>query len=93
MIITTSTFSRDVLLQTVYNENDKVTGKLIKQHKIVKPIRVLFEGVDTEVYNNKYSGIDIDIKEDFAYLFVGHWLRGDLGQDRKDVGYVNKNIC
>lgn len=92
MIIATSTFSRDVLLQTVYNENDKVTGKLIKQHKIVKPIRVLFEGVDTEVYNNKYSGIDIDIKEDFAYLFVGHWLKGDLGQDRKDVGMLIKTF-
>lgn len=91
-IIVTSTFSRDVLLQTVYNETDKVTGKLIKQHKINKPIRVLFEGVDTDIYNNKYSGIDIDIKEDFAYLFVGHWLKGDLGQDRKDVGMLIKTF-
>ena len=36
-VITTSTFSRDVLLQTVYNENDKVSGKLLKQHKIEVP--------------------------------------------------------
>jgi glycosyltransferase involved in cell wall biosynthesis len=90
LIITTSNFSRDVLLQTVFNENDKVTGKLIKQHKIEKPIRVLFEGVDTEIYNNKFTSIDADIKEDFCYLFVGHWLKGDLGQDRKDVGMLIK---
>ena len=90
LIITTSTFSRDVLLQTVYNENEKNTGKLVKQHRINKPIEVLFEGVDTSIYNNQYNGFELDIKEDFAYLFVGHWLKGELGQDRKDVGMLIK---
>jgi len=89
-VITTSIFSRDVLISTVYNENEKNTGKLIKQYKIEKPISVLFEGVDLNVYNNTYKGIDLDIKEDFAFLFVGHWLKGDLGQDRKDVGMLIK---
>jgi glycosyltransferase involved in cell wall biosynthesis len=88
LIIATSVFSRDVLLSTVYNENENNTGKLIKQHKINKPIEVLFEGVDTEIYNDTYDNFDLDIKEDFAYLFVGHWLKGDLGQDRKDVGML-----
>lgn len=88
LIITTSTFSKDVLLQTVYNENEQNTGKLIKQHKIERQMDVLFEGVDTKIYNNVYNNIDIDIKEDFAYLFVGHWLKGDTGQDRKDVGML-----
>jgi glycosyltransferase involved in cell wall biosynthesis len=88
LIITTSNFSKDVLLQTVYNENEKNTGKLVKQHRINKPIDVLFEGVDTSVYNNNYDGFEMDIKEDFAFLFVGHWLKGDLGQDRKDVGML-----
>ena len=90
LILTTSTFSRDVLLQSVYNETDKLTGKLIKQYKIEKPIDILFEGVDTDVYNNKYNSLDIDIQEDFSFLFVGHWLKGDLGQDRKDVGMLIK---
>ncbi len=88
LIIVTSKFSKDVLLSTVYNETENNTGKLIKQFKLEKPIEVLFEGADTKIYNNNYKGIDIDIKEDFAYLFVGHWLRGDLGQDRKDVGML-----
>jgi glycosyltransferase involved in cell wall biosynthesis len=90
LIITTSTFSKEVLLQTVYNETDNLTGKLVKQHKIEKPIEVLFEGVDTEIYNNKFSGLDVGINEDFCYLFVGHWLKGTLGQDRKDVGMLIK---
>lgn len=90
LIIVPSTFSRDVLLSTVYNETDNITGRLTKQHRIERPVSVLFEGVDTHVYNNKYTGIDLDIKEDFAFLFVGHWLRGNVGQDRKDVGMLIK---
>lgn len=92
-VITTSTFSRDVLLQSVYNENDKVTGKLIKQHKIETPIEVLHEGVDVSVYNNQKSKLKLDLKEDFNYLFVGHWLKGDTGQDRKDIGMLIKCFC
>jgi glycosyltransferase involved in cell wall biosynthesis len=26
-----------------------------------------------------------NIEEDFCYLFVGHWLKGDFGEDRKDI--------
>ena len=89
-VITTSTFSRDVLLQTVYNENDKVSGKLIKQHKIEVPLEILHEGVDISIYNNIPNDFKLDIEEDFAYLFVGHWLKGSIGQDRKDVGMMIK---
>ena len=92
-VITTSTFSRDVLLQTVYNETDKVTGKLIKQYKVDKLIEVLHEGADTSIYYKTKSKLKLDLKEDFNYLFVGHWLRGDLGQDRKDVGMLIKCFC
>jgi glycosyltransferase involved in cell wall biosynthesis len=90
LIIATSTFTKEVLLQTVYNQTDNLTGKLVKQHKIEKPIEVLFEGVDTEVYNNKFSGLGFEIDQEFCYLFVGHWLKGTLGQDRKDVGMLIK---
>jgi glycosyltransferase involved in cell wall biosynthesis len=92
-IIASSNFSKDIFLQTVYNENDKLTGKLIKQHRIEKPIDVLFEGADTEIYNNEYTGIDLDIQEDFAFLFVGHWLKGAIGQDRKDIGMLIKTFA
>jgi hypothetical protein len=30
------------------------------------------------------------IKEDFAYLFLGHWINGDIGEDRKNVGLLIK---
>jgi glycosyltransferase involved in cell wall biosynthesis len=94
LIITTSTFSKEVLLSTVYNEEHKETKQIIKQHKIEKPVEVLFEGADTSIYNDRINDdFKLDIKENFAYLFVGHWLSGELGQDRKDVGMLIKCFC
>ena len=33
------------------------------------------------------------IPEKFCYLFVGHWIKGDIGHDRKDVGMMIKTFC
>lgn len=90
MIITTSKFSKDVLVNTIYNEIEKKNDKILKTHKIEKPIHVLFEGIDTKIFNNSYNNFDLNISEDFCFLFVGHWLKGILGQDRKDVGMLIK---
>lgn len=91
LIIATSNFSKEILTNTVYTEKDSKTNVIVKQHKIEKPIEVLFEGVDTSIYNDKINDdFKLDIKENFAYLFVGHWLKGNLGQDRKDVGMLIK---
>jgi glycosyltransferase involved in cell wall biosynthesis len=91
LIIVPSTYTRDILYQTVYNEIDKNTGVLIKQHRIEKPVAVLFEGFNEKIFNNvQDDSLQLDIKEDFAFLFVGNWLKGSLGQDRKDVGMLIK---
>ena len=29
-----------------------------------------------------------EIKESFCFLFVGHWLQGGIGEDRKNVGLM-----
>lgn len=93
LIITVSEFSKKVLVDTKYNEQDKNTGVILSEHKVNKPIEVLFEGVDTKIHGVKKSNINLDIKEDFCFLFVGHWLRGILGQDRKDVGMLIRCFC
>ena len=65
----------------------------------VKPIDVVFEGVDMSVFKKTDEpSADIDktleaIPEQFNYLFVGHWLQGDIGADRKDVGMLVKVFC
>ncbi len=47
---------------------------------------VLFEGVDLNNYykNPEKSSILDDIKEDFCFLYTGHWLPGKFGEDRKN---------
>lgn len=90
LVITTSEFSKEVIQNTFYNEIDKITNQVINKLKVNTPIEVLFEGIKTDVFKNSGKKINIDIKEDFAFLFVGHWLKGVLGQDRKDVGMLIK---
>lgn len=62
---------------------------------VKKPIEVLFEGIDLTKYfpSKEKSIINLnEVKESFAYLFVGHWMQGDLGEDRKNVGMLVKTF-
>ena len=67
-------------------------GVTIGKVQIEKPIEVLFEGANLETYfpTNEPCLIDFNITESFAYLFVGHWLQGVVGEDRKNVGLLVK---
>lgn len=95
LIIVPSEHSKKSLVDSVYNEADKQTGKLIAQHKVEKPIEILFEGFNENFGTEAVRTVtELDaIKEDFAFLFVGHWLRGDLGEDRKNVGMTIKTFA
>ena len=96
LIIVPSEHSKKSLVDTIYNEADKQSGQLIAQHKIVKPVEILFEGFDEMDFATEHVAhiTELDsIKEDFAFLFVGHWLRGDLGEDRKNVGMMIKTFA
>jgi glycosyltransferase involved in cell wall biosynthesis len=96
LIIVPSEHSKKSLVDTIYNEADKQSGQLIAQHKIVKPVEILFEGFDEMDFGTEHIThiTELDsIKEDFAFLFVGHWLRGDLGEDRKNVGMMIKTFA
>lgn len=90
-----STFAKEALEKSSYEQRDKQTNQLQRVIKLEKPLEVLFEGADITKYlsleSKEVTAIDLSkIKEDFAYLFVGHWLQGDLGEDRKNVGLLIK---
>jgi glycosyltransferase involved in cell wall biosynthesis len=95
LIIVPSEHSKKSLVDSVYNEADKQSGQLIAQHRIQKPVEILFEGFNENFGTDVVAHItELDsIKEDFAFLFVGHWLRGDLGEDRKNVGMMIKTFA
>jgi len=93
--IVSSEHSKNVFQQSQFEKRNKQTNALEGTIKLEKPIEVLFEGVNTDVYKilekNTNKNIDLSyIKEDFAYLFLGHWINGDLGEDRKNVGLLIK---
>jgi hypothetical protein len=94
LIIVPSNFTKQNLAGTVYQQKDQATGEIVGEIKTTTPIEVLFEGVDTEIFS-KGTGKDVleNVKEDFNFLIVGHWLKGSLGQDRKDIGMAIKTFA
>ena len=95
LIIVPSQFTKSLFDKTQFQEQDKQTKQIIKTFKNEKPCEVLFEGVNKELYENPtITDIDVldGIETDFNFLVVGHWLKGSLGQDRKDIGMIIKTF-
>lgn len=91
LVIVPSKHAKNVFMNTNYEKRDKTSNQTIGNLSIKVPIEVLHEGVRLEIYGkdnpveeNITETLD-QINENFVYLFVGHWLKGDFGQDRKDI--------
>lgn len=94
MCIVPSEFTKQVALQSQHLDIDKVTKTAKGTLQVNRPIEVLFEGLDTDIYNKNPVKSDLTntlnktIEESFAFLFVGHWMNAQIGHDRKDVGML-----
>src|SRR5574344_2410 len=71
---------------------NKTTGQAIE---VTAPLEVLFEGVDLDKYyrvpkassfRSPILGNALETSNNF--LLFGHWLPGNFGQDRKNIGYT-----
>lgn len=94
--LVSSNHSKKSFLNSVYEEKNKA-GQVIRKIQLQKPMEVLFEGANLDKYYKTDSSLHTDIStqidgipESFAFLFVGHWLPGNLGEDRKNVGLMIK---
>ena len=98
LVLVSSEHSKQVLLNSTYEKRDNKTNQVVAHIKLEKPIEVLIEGVDPTTYyktNEIHQSIDDqlkNVKEDFAFLFVGHWLKGDFGEDRKNISGLIKTF-
>jgi glycosyltransferase involved in cell wall biosynthesis len=92
LTLTSSEHSKKVFVESKFEIRNKETNVLEKNVFLEKPVEVLFEGANTDIYKviDTPCSLDIQIKENFAYLFVGHWMAGDIGEDRKNVGLLVK---
>jgi hypothetical protein len=91
LVLTSSEHSKKVFIDTAWQKVNQQTQQPEGVLKLEKPIEVLFEGVDLETYfqtKDIHKSVDDQlkqVKEDFAFLFVGHWLQGSFGEDRKNI--------
>ena len=94
--LVSSQHAKTVFENSQFEQKDSTTNKTTAIIKLTSPVETLFEGVDLNKYFKTIpTQTDLiqqisKIKEDFAFLFVGHWLQGDFGEDRKNVGYMIK---
>lgn len=100
LTLVSSEHAKKVFQDSAFEKRDD-KGNTVAKVKLEKPVEVLFEGADM----NKYFHIEDDdieetdlvleldqIKEEFCFLFVGHWLQGEVGEDRKNVGLMLKTF-
>ena len=92
--LVSSEHSKKVALITNFDKIDDKTQQKIGHVKTEKPIEVLFEGLDLNKYYKKPqdSGLLKSIKEEFCFLYTGHWLPGEFGEDRKNTGLMIKTF-
>mgnify|MGYP003134921354 CR=1 FL=1 len=94
--IVPSNFVKESIASTSFDVMDNDTKQLKGQIKVQKPLEVLFEGADTNIFKKtkEFSKDLVDefksVKEGFNFLYTGHWLQGKLGEDRKDTGMLVK---
>jgi hypothetical protein len=91
LILGSSKHTIEVLKDSKFEKRDQQTNQTVGVIEWKADGEVVFEGANTEVYKPVKSTFDLsNVKEDFAYLFVGHWMQGQLGEDRKNVGLLVK---
>jgi len=100
LILGSSNHSLHALKNSQYEQKDKA-GQVVGIIKLETPTDILFEGVDLEKYfpieskdlpkTELVKSLDT-INESFSFLYVGHWLRGAIGEDRKNTGLLIKTF-
>ena len=94
LTLTSSKHAKDVILSSKFEGINQQTQQKVKI-ETNKSVEILFEGVDVDIYKpeetKKLSKLN-DIPESFCYLGVGHWMQGDLGEDRKNMGMLVKSF-
>ena len=100
LILGSSNHSLLALKQSQYEQKNKA-GQVVGKIQLETPTDVLFEGLDLEKYyhiepkdlpkTELVESLDT-IDEQFCFLYVGHWLRGAIGEDRKNTGLMLKTF-
>ena len=96
--LVSSEHAKKVFQESKFEKRNQQTQQVEGVIELTASVEVLFEGANLDIYK-KLDTLSTDVKdvldginEEFCYLFVGHWLQGETGQDRKDVGMLVKTF-
>lgn len=100
LTLVSSEHAKKVFVESSFEKRDQ-HNNILGVIRLEKPVEVLFEGLDLSKYfhiaDEDLEETDLvleldEIKEEFCFLFVGHWLQGEIGEDRKNVGLMIKSF-
>jgi hypothetical protein len=97
LTLVSSEHAKRVFMDNKFEQRHPQTNQVVGMLQVQKPIEVLYEGAHLDIYKaidwpqetETFSELN-DIPEDFCYLTVGHWMNGDVGEDRKNIGLTIK---
>lgn len=98
--LASSVHAKEVFEKSIFERRDQ-QNNAVEVIKLKKPVDILFEGLDLNKYfyiaDEDLEETDLvleldEIKENFCYLFVGHWMQGEIGEDRKNVSLMIKTF-
>jgi hypothetical protein len=93
LVLVSSEHAKKVFQESKFNMQDNRTGQVTGHVELQTKMEVLFEGADINKYCPLAFPVQLDlsdIDEQFCFLTVGHWLPGEVGEDRKNIGYTIK---
>ena len=100
LVIGSTRHSVEVIRHSSFKKVDERTKQVTEVVSVNNNLefKVLLEAVDSEIYKKvktpkkSISNYLDEIPSDFAFLFVGHWMNGEMFQDRKDVAGLIKTF-
>ena len=100
LLLVSSEHSKETFLRSNFDVKDNKTGHVREKIQLTTKIEVLFEGADiTKYFPVKGSGNSTNLEqtlssipEAFCFFTTGHWMQGDIGEDRKNLGFTIKSF-
>ena len=104
LILVSSNHALESLNRSKFDIKDDKTGQIKEKLDLKTKVEILFEGADLTKYFPANYTKDLDnelislktaldsIPESFCFMTTGHWMQGDFGQDRKNIGFTIKSF-
>ena len=104
LILVSSNHALESLNRSKFDIKDDKTGQIKEKLDLKTKVEILFEGADLTKYFPANYTKDLDnelislktaldsIPESFCFMTTGHWMQGDFGEDRKNIGFTIKSF-